>query len=148
MPSFIGMPAAPVPYPQKKPEALSGHLHQKTKKAKILIITKDFGFLILLRFYLLCFLLKTAVAIPLKKSRKRKINVFLRGNCFGKNKTSSGCMFLWIFYQDNSARSLENSLPLATENCRSRSSTVSFFFSSPRISRIICPLFIIIRRLP
>src|SRR5699024_5334719 len=53
--SFIGMPAVPVPYPQKKPEALSGHLHKKTKKAKILIITKDFGFLIL-RFYLLCFL--------------------------------------------------------------------------------------------
>jgi len=45
-------------------------------------MTKDFGFLILLRFYLLCFLLKTAVAIPLKKSRKRKINVFLRGSCF------------------------------------------------------------------
>ena len=45
--------------------------------------TKDFGFLILLRFYLLCFLIKTAVAIPLKKSRKRKINVFLRGSCFG-----------------------------------------------------------------
>jgi len=88
------MPSAPVPYPQKKPEALSGHLHKKTKKAKILIITKDFGFLILLRFYLLCFLLKTAVAIPLKKSRKRKINVFLRGSCFGKNKTSSGCVFL------------------------------------------------------
>ena len=59
-----------------------GHLHKKTKKAKILIITKDFGFLILLRFYLLCFLLKTAIAIPLKKSRKRKINVFLMGSCF------------------------------------------------------------------
>ena len=26
--------------------------------------------------------MKTAVAIPLKKSRKRKINVFLRGICF------------------------------------------------------------------
>ena len=37
----------------------------------------------LLRFYLLCFLLKIAVAIPLKKLRKRKINVFLRGSCFG-----------------------------------------------------------------
>ena len=47
------------------------------------MITKDFGFLILFEFYLLCFLMKTAVAIPLKKSRKRKINVFLRGICFG-----------------------------------------------------------------
>ena len=46
-------------------------------------MTKDFDFLILIKFYLLCFLMKTAVAIPLKKSRKRKINVFLRGSCFG-----------------------------------------------------------------
>ena len=46
------------------------------------MITKDFGFLILFEFYLLCFLMKTAVAIPLKKLRKRKINVFLRGSCF------------------------------------------------------------------
>ena len=44
------------------------------------MITKDFGFLILFEFYLLCFLMKTAVAIPLKKLRK--INVFLRGSCF------------------------------------------------------------------
>ena len=46
------------------------------------MITKDFGFMILFRLYLLCFLMKTAVTIPLKKSRKRKINVFLRGSCF------------------------------------------------------------------
>ena len=59
-----------------------GHLHKKTKKAKILIMTKDFGFLIILRFYLICFLLKIAVAIPLKKSSGKKINVFLRGSCF------------------------------------------------------------------
>ena len=62
---------------------------KKTKKAKILIMTKDFSFLILLRFYLLCFLMKTAVAIPLKKSRKRKINVFLRGSCFVKGSFHS-----------------------------------------------------------
>ncbi len=59
-----------------------GHLHKKTKKAEILIKQKIPAFLFLLRFYLVCFLLKTAVAIPLKKSRKRKINVFLRGSCF------------------------------------------------------------------
>ena len=62
-----------------KKEDLWGHLHKKTKKAKILIMTKDLGFLTLLRFYLLCFLPKTA--IPLKKSKKQ-INIFLRGNCF------------------------------------------------------------------
>ena len=28
------------------------------------------------------FFMKPAAAIPLKKSRKRKINVFLRGSCF------------------------------------------------------------------
>ena len=50
------------------------------------MITKDFGFLILFRFYLLCFLMKTAVALPLKKLRKRKINVFLRGNCFYRKR--------------------------------------------------------------
>ena len=38
--------------------------------------------LIFISFYLICFLLKIAVAIPLKKSRKRKPNVFLRGICF------------------------------------------------------------------
>ena len=26
--------------------------------------------------------IQTAIAIPLKKSKKRKINIFLRGNCF------------------------------------------------------------------
>ena len=59
-----------------------GHLHEKTKKAEILMITKDSSLLMLLRFYLICFLLKIAVAIPLKKSRKRKPNVFLREICF------------------------------------------------------------------
>lgn len=62
-----------------KKEDLWEHLHKKTKKAKILIMTKNFGFLTLLRFSLLCFLLKTA--IPLR-NQKRQINVFLRGNCF------------------------------------------------------------------
>jgi len=57
---------------KNKPKLLWGHLHKKTKKAKVLMITKDFGFLILFEFYLLCFLMKTAVAIPLKKSRKGK----------------------------------------------------------------------------
>jgi hypothetical protein len=45
-----------------------GHLHEKTKKAEILMITKDSSFLMLLRFYLICFLPKKALAIPLKKS--------------------------------------------------------------------------------
>ena len=53
------------------------------------MITKDFGFMILFRLYLLCFLMKTAITIPLKKSRKRKINVFLRGSCFQR-----GCFFV------------------------------------------------------
>jgi len=57
---------------KNKPKLLWGHLHKKTKKTKVLMITKDFGFLILFEFYLLCFLMKTAVAIPLKKSRKGK----------------------------------------------------------------------------
>ena len=56
-----------------------GHLQKKTKKAEILIITEDFSFLILWRYWI-CFLLKTAVAISLKKSRK-KCNVFLRRIC-------------------------------------------------------------------
>ena len=42
------------------------------------MMTKDFGFLILLRFYLLRFLLKAADAIPLKKARKKQC--FLKGN--------------------------------------------------------------------
>ena len=29
-----------------------------------------------------CFLMKTAIAIPLQKSKKRKTNIFLRGSCF------------------------------------------------------------------
>ena len=57
---------------------MGGLLHKKTKKAKILMMTKDFGFLILLRFYLLRFLLKAADAIPLKKARKKQC--FLKGN--------------------------------------------------------------------
>ena len=40
----------------------------------------------------------------------------------GITKLLPAVCFYEIFYQDNSARSLENSLPLATENCRSRSS--------------------------
>jgi len=59
-----------------KKEDLWGHLHKKTKKAKILIMTKNLGFLTLLRFYLLCFLPKTA--IPLKKSKKAN-QYFLKG---------------------------------------------------------------------
>ena len=42
------------------------------------MITKDFGFMILFRFYLLCFLMKTAVTIPLKKPRKKN-QCFLKG---------------------------------------------------------------------
>lgn len=42
------------------------------------MMKKDFGFLILLRFYLLRFLLKAADAIPLKKARKKQC--FLKGN--------------------------------------------------------------------
>lgn len=41
---------------------------------------KDFSFFIWNDS--VCFLLKKAVVIPLKNSRKRKNNVFLRGNCF------------------------------------------------------------------
>ena len=41
------------------------------------MITKDFGFLILFEFYLLCFLIKTAVAIPLKEIKENQC--FLKG---------------------------------------------------------------------
>ena len=44
------------------------HLPKKTKEAEILMMTKDSSFLMLLRFYLICFLLKKALAISLKKS--------------------------------------------------------------------------------
>ena len=44
------------------------------------MITKGFDFLILLRFYLLCFLMKTAVAIPLKKSGNKENQCFHKGN--------------------------------------------------------------------
>ncbi|WP_306530403.1 hypothetical protein, partial [Anaerotignum lactatifermentans] len=47
------------------------------------------AFLFFLLRFLLCFLMKTAIAIPLKKSGKIKINVFLRGSCFQR-----GC-FCW-----------------------------------------------------
>ena len=33
---------------------------------------KDFSFLIFIGFYQICFLLKTVIAVSLKKSRKRK----------------------------------------------------------------------------
>ena len=62
------------------------------------MITKDFGFLILFEFYLLCFLMKTAVAIPLKKLRK--INVFLRGSCF---EVSAFVLYSLFFYFSSSA---------------------------------------------
>ena len=56
------------------------------------MITKDFGFMILFRFYLLCFLMKTAVTIPLKKSRKKN-------QCFLKRKLllSGLSYFLTLF---------------------------------------------------
>lgn len=50
---------------------------------------KDFSFFIWNDS--VCFLLKKAVAIPLKNSRKRKNNVFLRGNCF--------CYVLFIIFR-------------------------------------------------
>ena len=50
---------------------------------------KDFSFFIWNDS--VCFLLKKAVAIPLKNSRKRKNNVFLRGNCFTEN-----VFFFWL----------------------------------------------------
>ena len=62
------------------------------------MITKDFGFLILFEFYLLCFLMKAAVAIPLKKLRK--INVFLRGNRF---EVSAFVLHSLFFYFSSSA---------------------------------------------
>ena len=46
------------------------------------------------------------------------------------------------------ALSLANSSPLASSNLWRSCSTVSFFFSSPRISRIILPSISIIKRLP
>jgi len=42
-------------------------LHKKTKKAEVIVSTKDFSFLILIGFYSVCFLLKIAVAVSLKK---------------------------------------------------------------------------------
>lgn len=59
------------------------HIHKKTKNAEIFMLyTEDSSVFIFIRLYLICFLVKTAFAIPLKKGRKRKNNVFLRGNCF------------------------------------------------------------------
>ena len=46
------------------------------------------------------------------------------------------------------AESLENSSPLASSNLSRSCFTVSFFFSSPWISRMIFPFIIMIRRLP
>ena len=43
------------------------------------MITKDFGFLISFEFYLLCFLMKTAVAISLKKTKKTQILIMIKG---------------------------------------------------------------------
>ena len=65
-------------YIYKEENSIRGIFIRKQRKRKSLSWQRVFAFLFLLRLYLVCFLLKTAVAIPLKKSR-RKINVFLMG---------------------------------------------------------------------
>ena len=52
-------------------------LHQKTNIVEILNVHR----ISTIMFLPDCFLLKTAIAVPLKKSIKRKSVVFLRGTC-------------------------------------------------------------------
>ena len=65
------------------------YLHKKTKKAEILMMTKDSSFLMLLRFYLICFLPKKALAIPLKNQGKEN-------QCFLKGKLLSETAFCHV----------------------------------------------------
>lgn len=58
-----------------------------------MLYTEDFSVFIFIRWYLICFLVKTAFAISLKKWRKRKNNVFLRGNCFRFIR-----FFMWLHH--------------------------------------------------
>lgn len=60
----------------------SGASSEENKESQNPYHIKDSGFLIFTEIIFGSFLLKTAVAIPLKKSKKRKTIVFLRGNCF------------------------------------------------------------------
>ena len=53
-----------------------------------------------------------------------------------------------LCYLDSKARSLANSSPDAVSNIFRSWATVSFFFSSPEMSRMILPLYIMMRRLP
>ncbi|WP_418400710.1 hypothetical protein, partial [Anaerotignum lactatifermentans] len=69
--------------------SLRGIFIRKQRKLKSLSRQRILAFLFFLLRFLLCFLMKTAIAIPLKKSRKIKINVFLRGSCFQR-----GCFLL------------------------------------------------------
>jgi len=62
-------------------------------------------------------------------------------------KSKGGCAPPFIYF-DRSALSFANCVPLILLKVSRRYSTVRFFFSSPLMSRIICPSFIIIRRLP
>ncbi len=66
------------------------------------------------------------------------------GNAAGKALVAAGPQ---NFYP-RIAESLENSSPLASSNLSRSCFTVSFFFSSPWISRMIFPFIIMIRRLP
>ena len=56
--------------------------------------------------------------------------------------------FCYTVAYERSARSFANSVPLVFENALSKDSTVRFFFSSPLMSRIILPAFIIISLFP
>ena len=61
---------------------------------------------------------------------------------------SSRCFSGFLPRYPKIALSLANASPLASSNLWSRSSTVSFFFSSPRMSRMIFPSISMISRLP
>lgn len=106
------------------------------------------------QFFLLC----------VKKNRTRRIPkgavfMFLYQNLF--YVTLASIRFLPItasiktytivafrYFYPRSARSFANSAPLALENCSRSISTVSFCFSSPLTSKMMCPAFIIISLLP
>ena len=62
-------------------------------------------------------------------------------------REQNASLFAYTAYA-SSALSFANSSPLISSNFKSRSSTVSFFFSSPEISKMIFPSFIMIKRLP
>ncbi len=69
---------------QKSSFPALGHLHKKTKKAKILMMTKDSGFLMIIEILFDILSSEDSRRTSPLKIKKKKINVFLRGSCFRK----------------------------------------------------------------